>query len=363
MITLYEHIHNTLIEGILDGITNVQNSADDQIKTDSIANPSSSFRRLMDANRAAGTRIRDFQPGSSHLKDKHLFLHTSDLTWGRRGMKYPPLSDFFGPLDTLTVPGLIASRDNIFDNHTFANNIVARQISVIDCPSVENVDIQIVSGPIENVNYKGLLSKIVFGNTHRRVVFKNTSITFNGHIDTNKRIIFIDTMIPDMSGLKSNAMYIVQHDTCMFDYEQDVEGLTKIIDWDWVCDVWDNNKKEVVKRQTKNLKTLIALANNPKRYYPLDFVIKLKPGSKITDVYDISGCPDVSYIIMHNNNVRIELTNDPKYVMNRLRWASLPTTSTKAGIVGNNQKYDTLPDVNSWPRTSDGWWIMIGKEL
>ena len=293
---------------------------------------------------------------SSSYADGTLRLCTNSFepTWATRRSS-TVLADFFPGIKELNVPGGIRTELGEFSSRTMAETINAKTVIIYFVSTIKDVTINLYSSikrtgdnSWDNIGNR-TISKFIVGPeiyANTPTVFDNVEVNFVDHPDYNKKLIFAGTSIPNMSGLKSNATNIYQHDTFLFDEEKDVQALADMFDYTYTPTIVDTKKNELVKRPIKNFKTLTATINNPKRYKAQDeFIYKLKPTAKVKDVYDFSGCKNLDFIDMQNLNVRIVLTRNENKMHQCFRWANKPNGSEWKDI----------------PQTADGWWVMVGK--
>lgn len=113
---------------------------------------------------------------------------------------------------------------------------------------------------------------------------------------------------PKFNNVKSNAVSMTMYDAFMFDTEESIKSMDKILDLPYNVKVYDANKKTDVDVTIKTFKKIHAIINNRKRYSPKEPLIKIKKGVSLNDVMDLSGFKDLTYLMIENNLIGITLT-------------------------------------------------------
>lgn len=350
----------SLYESLLDDIDITTNRTEDAVYDAVLHDADSTFVKTMHPGGRHLFKEYIYDDKGSSYTDGVLTLCTNrfEPTWASgysNELGNTVLSDFFPGIKELDVPGVIRTELDEFSDRTMAKTINAKAVAIHYVSTIKNVTINLYSSTKKagagswNTLGGSTVSKFIASPrmiTKQSVVFDNVEVNFIGHLVNNKKLIFTGESIPNISGLRSNATNIYQHDTFLFDDEVRVQALSNLFDYTYAPTVLDTKKNESIKRPIKNFKTLIATINNPKRYAAQDELIyKLKPTAKVKDVYDLRGCKDVEVIIMQNNNVRFILTNNMDRMRQYFRWANRPIGCEWGDI----------------PRTADGWWVMVGK--
>ena len=62
----------------------------------------------------------------------------------------------------------------------------------------------------------------------------------------------------------------------------------------------------------KSFKKIHAIINNRKRYTPIDQILRFKPGFKVTDLIDISGCKNLTELNIYNSFALLKITKPGK---------------------------------------------------
>lgn len=354
----------SLYESLLDDADIIANHTDDAIYDAILHDEDSAFVKTIYPKDSQLYKKHVYDDKSSSYADGVLRLCTNNFipVWasrygGSRGSII--LADFFPGIKELDVPGCIRTEIGEFSSRTMAKTINAKAVIIHEVSTIKDVTINLYTAS-RNIGGEtgdrawnnigvGTVSKFIVGpNAWAKpsAAFDNVEVNFIDHIDENKKLIFAGESIPNISGLKSNATNIYQHDTFLFDDEEKVQALSNMFDYTYAPTILDTKKNQLVKRPIKNFKTLTATINNPKRYAVQDELIyKLKSTAKVKDVYDFRGCKNLDFIDMHNNNIRIVMTRSTDRLRQCFRWANKPSSFEWRDI----------------PQTADGWWVMVGK--
>jgi hypothetical protein len=136
------------------------------------------------------------------------------------------------------------------------------------------------------------------------------------NVSNNHMVVNIHSRkIPEFNKFKSNAQRMNISDTFMFDGFGDrdaVEQIDKHLALPYTIKVKDHKKDEEVDIKIKSFKKIHAIINNRKRYTPMDQVLRFKPGFKITDLIDISGCKKLTELSIYNNLVLLKIVKHGK---------------------------------------------------
>lgn len=140
-----------------------------------------------------------------------------------------------------------------------------------------------------------------------QILISNSNI----NVSNNHMVINIHSRkIPEFNKFKSNIQRMNISDTFMFDglgnYDA-VEQIDKHLALPYAIKVKDHKKNEEVDIKIKSFKKIHAIINNSKRYTPMDQVLRFKPGFKVTDLIDISGCKKLTELSIYNNLVLLKI--------------------------------------------------------
>ena len=129
------------------------------------------------------------------------------------------------------------------------------------------------------------------------------------NVSNNLMVINIHSRkIPEFNKFKSNIERMNISDTFMFDGLRDaVEQIDKHLALPYTVKVKDHKKNEEVDIKIKSFKKIHAIINNRKRYTPIDQILRFKPGFKVTDLIDISGCKKLTELSIYNNLVMLKI--------------------------------------------------------
>lgn len=151
---------------------------------------------------------------------------------------------------------------------------------------------------------------VVFSGFDKPVI-ENTKIEFIDPIpggNLGKHIAFHN--FPTLKNVESNANYISVYDPMAFD-EDDLDKIFNIFEWPLKVMIKDFKKSEDVEMTIKGLKKAKAIANNPKRYFPITQVFKLKPNAKLSDIIDISKMKNLQRFAYKDNSISLIFDKDP----------------------------------------------------
>lgn len=367
-----------LYESILGNIDDVMNTGEDSMCTSLLTDKNSDFWVLHDsAVYKSGRCSADYikrnvpKPNTTFKKDDTLYIDVPFLDFaGSSKDQYwrgKTLKDFFPGVDKIEMPGsfMISWRDTggiDFGHEIWCETVVCTNVTDLS-------DITFHIGRSNKVQFKSIKKypKIAFcSNLNKPTRFHNVKII--GHDETirngSQYIEFRSPVLNNLSGLSSNATAISFHDTMMFYNENDCQLINSLFDWSWQCPVFDNTKKTLTKYPVKNIKKLVAVANNPKRYIPHDWVVRLNPGVRLSNVFDLSGFPDLEVIHIHSNNVEIQFVKEGSSgVSSMAYWASKPewVQDRERNEILSGLRGDARLEKMGVPKTIDGWYVGIGK--
>ena len=91
-----------------------------------------------------------------------------------------------------------------------------------------------------------------------------------------------------------------------------VEQIDKHLALPYTVKVMDYNKNEEVDIKIKSFKKILAIIKNSKRYNPMDQILRFKPGFKVTDLIDISGCKNLTELNIYNSFALLKITKPGK---------------------------------------------------
>jgi hypothetical protein len=110
--------------------------------------------------------------------------------------------------------------------------------------------------------------------------------------------------IPEFNKFKSNVQRMDISDTLIFDGVGDKDAVSQIdkhLALPYTVKVMDCNKNEEVDIKIKSFKKILSIIKNSKRYTPMGQVLRFKPGFKVTDLIDISGCKKLTELNIYNS--------------------------------------------------------------
>lgn len=175
-------------------------------------------------------------------------------------------------------------------------------------------DIHIVIDPAYIKKELNILSnnrpEVVFSGFERPVI-ENTKIEFIDPIpggNLGKHISFYQ--FPTFKNVESNVNYISVYGASAFDND-DLDKIFNIFEWPLKATIRDTKKSADVETTIKGLKKAKAIANNPKRYFPLTQIFKLKPDAKLSDIIDISKMKNLKRFAYNDNSVSLIFDKEP----------------------------------------------------
>ena len=147
-----------------------------------------------------------------------------------------------------------------------------------------------------------------------------------------------------LKGLKSNCERIEIY--TLDDFPMELWDIFEM----HTCKIHDREKMCVVDMPIKNMKKVISVANNPKRYGLEEHLLKLKPGARLGDILPLENFPELEIFRVENNNVSLAFVKKDSAVA-RPDLYSFSRIPTK--LLGNpsmDEKYIC---------TEDGWYVII----
>jgi len=225
------------------------------------------------------------------------------------------------------------------DGDEMGHNIDTSRVRFSQVSKIANLNIYIR----KNTMYK-IQSIVSFHLCQMRgpINFENVNIDFGA--GTERKLAFNEDGFINFGGLTSNAAIIRQYTLNNFPQEfmQLFEAGT--------CQVRDTKKQEVVDMKVKDLAKAIAIINNDKRYKLLDFVLKLKKGAHLDQIFDFSGLSEIECFIIENNNIQLMFVKEGSSYSQPYSFSRYPE-GKRAG------------DMNDmYQKTEDGWYVIWGKK-
>lgn len=279
-------------ESLLDDIDDLENDSDKIVKHTEVNNPDfiSSYgggwkvigdTAVISDSNYTGRRTRRYYNEYPHIrigqKSIDKWLGTNEVRVENTG---------------LYLEGSIISKDTfskkiIIDDkykqslHIFGNNLTIKDIN------------------IETNGSLGLASD------DQILVSNSTMNVSNNHMVLNIH----SRKIPKFNKFKSNIQRMNISDTFMFDGWENRDAVSQIdnhLALPYTIKVKDNKKNEEVEVKIKSFKKIHAIINNRKRYTPMEPVLRFKPGFKLTDLIDVSGCKKLTELNIYNNLVELK---------------------------------------------------------
>ena len=142
-------------------------------------------------------------------------------------------------------------------------------------------------------------------------VIENTKIEFIDPIsggNLGKHIAFHE--FPTFKNVESNTNYISVYNPSAFD-EEDLDKIFNMFEWPLKATIRDTKKSADVETIIKGLKKAKAIANNPKRYFPLTQIFKLKSDAKLSDIIDISKMKNLQRFTYKDNSISLIFNKEP----------------------------------------------------
>jgi hypothetical protein len=149
------------------------------------------------------------------------------------------------------------------------------------------------------------------------------------NVSNNHMVLNIHSRkIPEFNKFKSNIQRMNISDTFMFDGWENRDAVSQIdnhLALPYTIKVKDNKKNEEVEVKIKSFKKIHAIINNRKRYTPMEPVLRFKPGFKITDLIDISGCKKLTELNIYNNLVELKFVKRayPQYALENINYVNV----------------------------------------
>ena len=161
---------------------------------------------------------------------------------------------------------------------------------------------------IKDIEINGTLElasddQILISNSILNVFSDLTELDINSH------------KIPKFNKFKSNVQRMNISDTSIFDGLGDKDAVSQIdkcLALPYTIKVRDNKKYEEVDIKINSFKKIHSIINNSKRYDPIDTVLRFKPGFKVTDLIDISGCKNLNELNIYNSSILLKIAKHGK---------------------------------------------------
>ena len=156
---------------------------------------------------------------------------------------------------------------------------------------------------------------------------------------------------PNLKNITSNCEAINMYSPSLFDNSDIKNKLDKFFGEGEVSTFRGDVKK-------KNLRNIVAIANNLKKYGAYD-QSNIKPVGKISDLIDLKGFKNVNMIKMSNNNVEIVFVKDNNEVNK-----SLISRHARYLRINDNNREDMQYYIDKIKNstTADGWAVLIEKK-
>lgn len=215
----------------------------------------------------------------------------------------------------------------------------------IKCDNVEFSKTGGISDIKINISEAGSAAtdSVVF-NSATKVVFKNVNIEY-GRVERST-MKFQFCYPASFKGLESNVESVEvklveswpEYIENMFDYGYEVE----------VDDQELNVSKTI---PLKNLKKILSVANNPKKYYLKSQLLKLRDGVKVSDFISPEAMPNLKNLTIGNGVICIDFFKDIKYNSRVKDFARIPWD-----LRG-------LPWNQRFVKTEDGFYVCIRQNI
>jgi hypothetical protein len=364
----------SLYESILGNVDDIMAAADDSVYSSLLTDKKSEFWQMHDSAMLKYSKSPAYaiesnrpHPDTTFKKGNTLyidvpFLDFCGLNKDQFGGK--SLKDFFPDMTRFEIPGGFFARWRDVSGKDFGDEIWCSTINLVDTQILSDITFHVISNnPHTKFKSPKKITRIIFdSDLSKPTRFSNVKIICD---EPNFSTLNFHTQIlNNLNGLESNAHTILFHDTMMFYDEKDCDIISSLFDWSWECPVFDNSKKTMAKYPVKNLKKLVAIANNPKRYNPHDFIVKLNPGTRLSNVFNIGGFPELECISIHSNNVEIRFIKEGSMKVPSLYyWMSKPmwVWDKKRNAILDGLRGDAKMEKVGVPKTEDGWYVGIGK--
>lgn len=164
---------------------------------------------------------------------------------------------------------------------------------------------------IKDINVSSRGHGVTISNYLREITLNNVNITFNAE-NKHKLLHIANEAFPIFKNVKSNAEEIRIYDCFIFDKEKTINDINNLLDLPYKVKVYDNAKKTEVDIPIKTFKKIHAIANNKKRYKPLEPLFRPKPNAKLNDLFNVSGFNNLKDVIISNNLISIRLSISDK---------------------------------------------------
>ena len=201
------------------------------------------------------------------------------------------------------------------------------------------------------VNRKKICNGVTFQYADRlgdSIKFEDTEINFDPMVEYDKRFIRFSChsqQPSSLKGLRSNCKKIVIY--TLDDFPSELWSLFEPHD----CLILDQDKGHSVSIPIKTMKKAIAIANNPKRYYLREHILKIKNGARLADILAVENFPELEMFIIENNNVRLTFVNSALKENFEINCARVPPEK----LMG--------PARWCYPKTADGWYVVMSNKL
>lgn len=260
-----------------------------------IVDPTSDFNRGWVNTVMWGKFVRS---GIIVAKNRQSFEYKNDIltvTSKVAGLSINPyktttkLADVFPDIKGFKIdaPLVFDHRWTKIDQTVLGPQITCKDKITFHAREVENINIEIT-------NISGYNGDVYFIDT---LSVKNVSVK------GAQRIRFNNDKLPDVEGFESQdlqAITIYSLDIL----EENPAELNNLIDWNSVPEIIDKRTNTVARVPKWNIKKIVAIANNPKRYQCSN-EYRLAPGKHITDVFKSIKCPRLNTVEIMNNNVSV----------------------------------------------------------
>ena len=171
--------------------------------------------------------------------------------------------------------------------------------------------------------------------------FENTNIEFIG-LEDPSIIYWSDCKLPRLTGLTSNCNVLNQW--TLFEFPPEYFRLFKP---DYTCSVFDTEKDCQVSIPIDSLAKAAAIAHDENRYHLLSHIIELRDNTKLSDILDLRGLPELRQVIVQNGTASLHFIKDSGIAQILPTFARIPRTKSIPPSI------DDL-----YPKTVDGWYVI-----
>ena len=285
---------DSLKESLLDNFNDLMDASDKNVKHTEVNNPdfismygggwiAEGNAAIIRNSSYTGKRLRKDFKDSPHIrigqKSIDEWLGTDEVRVEKTGLH---LEGSIISKDTFSKK--IIMDKNCWQNlHIFGNNLTIKDIEINGTLELASDDQILISNSILNV-YSDL-----------------------ANLDINS------CKIPKFNKFKSNVQRMDISDTLIFDGVGDKDAVSQIdkhLALPYTVKVMDCNKNEEVDIKIKSFKKILAIIKNSKRYTPIGQVLQFKPGFKVTDLIDISGCKKLTELNIYNSFVLLKIAKE-----------------------------------------------------